>query len=168
VDDPRYDDIRRVGARALEVLGMGTGVSHLEWFRRRDGSIAISEVGARPPGAQICTLVSYAHDFDFYAAWARVVVHERFDPPERRYAAGAAYLRGQGSGRVTAIHGLEQAERELGRLVVETRLPRLGQGPSGSYEGEGYVILRHPETRVVEEGLRRLVSLVRVEIGTPA
>jgi biotin carboxylase len=165
VDDPRYDDIRRVGRAALEALGMGTGVSHLEWFRRKDGSIAVSEVGARPPGAQICTLVSYAHDIDFYRAWGRLVVHERFEPPERRFAAGAAYLRGQGIGSVTAIHGLEQARQELGDLVVEARLPQPGQSPSGSYEGEGYVILRHPETAVVERALRRLITLVRVVLG---
>jgi len=165
VDDPRYDDIRAVAVRALAALGMGTGVSHMEWFRRPDGSLAISEVGARPPGAQICTLISYAHDVDFYAAWARLVVHERFDRPPRRYAAGAAYLRGQGSGTVQAIHGLEQAQRDLGDLVVEARLPRRSQGPSGSYEGDGYVILRHPDTEVVARGLQRLVSLVRVELG---
>src|ERR1044071_491120 len=53
IDEPQYDDIREAGARALAALGMDTGLSHMEWFRRRDGSVAISEVGARPPGAQI-------------------------------------------------------------------------------------------------------------------
>src|SRR6185369_14190103 len=61
VDDPRYDPIRKEAARALKALGMTTGLSHMEWFRREDGSVAISEVGARPPGAQITTLMSYAH-----------------------------------------------------------------------------------------------------------
>jgi biotin carboxylase len=166
IDDPRYDDIRAAAAEALAALGMRSGVSHMEWFRRRDGSLAISEVGCRPPGAQICTLISYAHDFDFYAAWARVSVFDEFRAPERRFACGAAYLRGQGDpgGRVAAVAGLEQAQRELGALVVEAKIPQPGQAPSGTYEGEGYVILRHPETRVVEEGLRRLVSLVRVEL----
>ncbi len=165
VDHPRYDDIRGVAVRTLDALGMGTGMTHLEWFRREDGSLAVSEVAARPPGAQICSLISYAHDVDLYEAWARVVVHGRFQAPDRRFAAGAAYLRGQGTGRVRAIHGLDEAQRELGPLVVETRLPQAGQGPSGSYEGEGYVILRHPETSVIMRGLERLVSLVRVEMG---
>jgi len=165
VDDPRYDDIRRVAFRALDVLGMRTGVTHMEWFRRRDGSLAVSEVAARPPGAQFCSLISYAHDFDFYSAWAELAVFGTFRPPERKYSAGAAYLRGQGEGRVKAIHGLDRAQRELGALVVEAKIPREGQTPSGSYEGEGHVILRHPETRVVAEGLQRLVSIVRVELG---
>jgi hypothetical protein len=165
VDHPRYDDIRRTGSRALEALGMGTGVSHMEWFRRRDGSVAISEVGARPPGAQFCTLISLAHDVDFYRLWAHLVVHEEFEPPRRAYAAGGAYLRGQGSGRVKAIRGLEEVQKELGSVIAEVRLPQPGQPSTGSYEGEGYVLLRHPDTDVVARGLQRIVSLVRVDLG---
>lgn len=165
IDGPQYDDIREAAGAALEALGMDTGLSHMEWFRRRDGSVAISEVGARPPGAQITTLVSRAHDIDFLHAWARVMIYGEFETPERRYAAGAAFLRGQGSGRVVAIHGLEQAGLELGELVTDVKLPEVGQTPMGSYEGEGYVLLRHPETEVVKEALQRLISIVRVELG---
>jgi hypothetical protein len=166
IDHPRYDDIRKAGWAALEALGMGTGVTHMEWFRRPDGSLAISEVAARPPGAQFCTLISYAHDFDFYAAWARVVIFDAFEAPERTYSAGAAYLRGQGgSGRVTAVRGLQEALKEVGHLVVEAKLPVEGQAPTGTYEGEGYVILRHPQTEVVTRALQRLISTVRVELA---
>jgi biotin carboxylase len=165
IDGPQYADIREAGARALAALGMDTGLTHMEWFRRRDGSVAVSEVGARPPGAQITTLVSRAHDIDFLHAWARVMVYGEFDPPERRYAAGAAFLRGQGSGRVVAVHGLEQAGKELGDLVTDVKLPEVGQTPTGSYEGEGYVLLRHPETEVVKDALLHLISTVRVELG---
>jgi biotin carboxylase len=165
VEEPQYDAIRRAGFRALEVLGMETGLSHMEWFRRPDGTIAISEVAARPPGAQIMTIVSRAHDFDFVAAWARLMVFDEFAAPPRRYAVGAAYLRGQGSGRVKAIHGLDQVQHEIGSLVVDAKLPTAGQTPTGSYEGEGFVILRHPDTAVVQRALRRLISLVRVELG---
>lgn len=165
VDAPRYDDIRDAAFRALAALGMETGLSHLEWFRRRDGSIAISEVAARPPGAQITTLMARAHDFDCLSAWMRLMVFDTFDPPERRYAAGAAYLRAQGHGRIRAIHGLDRAAEELGPLVTDVKLPEIGSVPSASYEGDGYVIVRHPDTAVVEQALLRLISLVRVEAG---
>ena len=79
-----------------------------------DGRIAVSEVGARPPGAQITSLLSYAHDIDFYKAWPRILVDRHFDPPPRRYAAGAVYFRGQGRGTVKAIHGLDEAQRRFG------------------------------------------------------
>jgi biotin carboxylase len=160
-----YEPIRTAGSRALTCLGMDTGITHMEWFRRHDGSIAISEVAARPPGAQFMTLMSYAHGVDFYRAWAALMVHGHFTVPERRFATGAAYLRGQGTGRVVRILGLDEAQRKLGPLVVEAKLPQPGQAPAGSYEGEGYVILRHAETEVVRRGLQVLVGSLRVELG---
>jgi hypothetical protein len=165
IDDPRYDEIRRVAFRALEALGMQTGLSHMEWFRRPDGSVLVSEVGARPPGAQITSLISYAHDIDFYAAWARLVVFDRFDPPRRAFAAGCAYLRGQGRGRIRGVRGIRRVLADLGPLVVEKRLPTVGASPSSSYEGDGYVIVRHPDTTVVERALGHIVSHVRVDLG---
>ncbi|MFN8582041.1 MAG: hypothetical protein U0163_13850 [Gemmatimonadaceae bacterium] len=59
----RHDDTA-AARQALSALGM-TGLSHMEWFRRADGSVAISEVGARLLGAQITTLVSWRTHIDF-------------------------------------------------------------------------------------------------------
>lgn len=165
IDGPEFHEIREAGPRALSVLGMVTGMSHMEWFRREDDSIAISEVAARPPGAQFTTLHSWAHDLDFYRAWVRLMVFEEFEPPERRWAVGAAFLRGQGDGHVRRVLGVEQIQAELGELVVEARLPEPGQPRASSYEGEGYVVVRHPETEVVREALRRIVSVMRVEVA---
>lgn len=160
-----FDPIRAAGEAGLRALGLDTGLSHMEWFRLMDGRIVVSEVGARPPGAQITSLLSYAHDIDFYRAWPRLMVFSEFDSPPRRYAAGAAYIRGQGRGRVRAIHGLDEAQRRYGSLVVEAKLPREGQPPSDSYEGDGYVIVRHPDTAVVADALRGIVELIRVELA---
>jgi len=162
---PQYDEIRRVGSEALKVLGMQTGLTHMEWFRREDGSVAISEVAARPPGAQITNLLAHAHETDFKKVWSHLMVFDELNLPPRKYATGAAFLRGQGSGKVQSVEGLDQAQKELGSLVVETRLPKAGQHQASGYEGEGYVILRHPSTQVVAESLHRLVSLVRVRLG---
>lgn len=164
-DDPRFADIRAAGPRALSALGMRTGISHMEWFRRGDGSIAISEVAARPPGAQITTLMSLAHDFDVIQEWARAMIVGEFRAPERRYAAGVAFLRGQGSGRVVAVHGVDQVQRDLGELIVESRIPETGATPTTGYEGEGFVIVRHPSTRAVEEAVLRIVSTIRIQLG---
>ncbi|MEM7159511.1 MAG: ATP-grasp domain-containing protein [Myxococcota bacterium] len=151
---------------ALRALGMHTGLSHMEWFRRRDGSVAISEVGARPPGAQIVSLNGWAHDTDMYRRWAELVCLDHWEVPRRTHAVAAAYFRGQGQGRrVVRLHGIEQAQAELGHLVVEAKLPQPGQAKVSSYEGEGYAIVRHPKTAVVEEAIARLVSLVRVEVA---
>ncbi|MFN9425347.1 acetyl-CoA carboxylase biotin carboxylase subunit family protein [Gemmatimonas sp.] len=162
VDDPAYADIRAVGDRALRALGMTTGVSHCEWFRRPDGSVAVSEIAARPPGANMTTMISRANDMDFVGAWVRLMVDGTFTPPERRYAVGTAYLRGQGQGTVAAVEGLDQVQREWGHLICDYRLPHLGQSPTGSYEGEGFMIVRHPDTGVVQAALARIISTIRV------
>ena len=78
---------------------------------------------------------------------------------------GTVYLRGQGAGQVRAVHGLDALPPEVASLVVDSRLPRAGQPSSGSYEGDGYITIRHPETEVVTAALKTLVSTVRVELG---
>jgi biotin carboxylase len=164
VDHPMFDEIRESATAALQALGQTTGLTHMEWFRRADGSVAISEVAARPPGAQITTLVSRANDIDFVSAWARLMVFGTFTAPTRKYAVAAAYLRGQGSGVVRRIRGVEEVRAEFGPLICDMKLPQIGQPPAATYEGDGYIILRHPETDVVERAIRRVVQLVQVEL----
>jgi hypothetical protein len=164
ISGPEYAEIRQVGPAALRALGVQDAFSHMEWFARPDGSVAVSEVGARPPGAQLASMIGFSHDVDFYPMWGELVLLDRFSPPERVYATGTAYLRGQGRGRVRAVHGVEEMQRELGHLVVDARLPRPGQPASTSYEGEGFVTVRHEDTAVVREALDRILAGLRVEL----
>jgi formate-dependent phosphoribosylglycinamide formyltransferase (GAR transformylase) len=157
-----FDDIRKAGKKALDVLGMKTGLSHMEWFRRKDGSIAISEIAARPPGAQFTTLISRACDFDAIKAWARLMIYDEPVATELKYSAGAAYLRGQGEGRVSHVEGLNVIREKYADIITDIRVPKPGQEKSMSYEGEGFVIVRHPDSKVVEEALREIVETVRV------
>jgi ATP-grasp domain len=165
IGGPEYDDIRAVAPTALRALGLRTGLTHMEWFRRPDGTVAVSEVAVRPPGAQITSMLCYAHDFDLYRGWAQLMVDGSFTPAERAWSVGTVFLRGQGSGYVRGVHGLSELPSEVRALVIESRLPQAGQMSSASYEGDGYVIVRHPSTAVVTDALRRLVTTVRVELG---
>jgi D-alanine-D-alanine ligase-like ATP-grasp enzyme len=169
ISGEEFAPIRDAGFKAVKALGLQTGLTHMEWFQLQGDRIAISEVGARPPGAQITSLLSWAHDLDFYRAWPRLMIFDEFEPPTRNYAVGAAYFRGQksvsGGTRVRAIHGLDEAQRRFGHLVVEARLPSAGQFASDSYEGEGHVIIRDTDSDVVEEALKQIVKLVRVELA---
>lgn len=164
-DDPTFAKFHPLNDAALAALGMGTGLSHLEWFLREDGSMLVSEVGARPPGVHIMPMMSIAHEMDMFRAWAELVTFDRFDPPARRWAAGAAFFRGQGAGeRVRAVHGTEVLE-EVRPHLVDVRLPRPGQPRASSYEGEGFAIIRHPETQGAKHVLSRLIGSIRVELG---
>ena len=60
IGGPEYAGIRAIAPTALRALGLRTGLTHLEWFRRPDGTVAVSEVAVRPPGAQISSMLCYA------------------------------------------------------------------------------------------------------------
>jgi hypothetical protein len=159
-----YDPIKQVGPAALRALGVQTAFTHMEWFERPDGWVAVSEVGARPPGAQLASMIGFSYDIDFYSMWAELVLLDTFKPAERVYATGTAYLRGQGRGRVRTVQGVEELQRELGHLVVDARIPQPGQPASTSYEGEGFVTVRHEDTSVVRAALDRIITGLRVEL----
>lgn len=111
-------------------------------------------------------MMSIAHDTDMIANWTRLMVHDEFEPVQRKFAVGAAFFRGQGKGsRVVAVHGIAQANEEVGAYVVDRSLPRVGQTAASSYEGEGWAIVKADDTKTVMQSLKRLISLVRVELG---
>jgi ATP-grasp domain len=165
IDGPEYAQIKTVAPVALRALGLRSGLTHMEWFRRPDGTVAVSEVAARPPGAQITSMLCYAHDFDLYRAWSQLMVDDTFDPPPRLWSAGTVYLRGPGAGQIRAVHGLDRLPPAITDLVVDSRLPQPGQPSSGSYEGDGYITVRHRDTAVVTDALKQLLGTVRVELG---
>jgi hypothetical protein len=164
IDGPDFADARELGVRTVSALGLETGFTHMEWFRRADGSLAIGEIAARPPGANIVRMNSFAHEVDMYRAWARAVIDDAFDGPfERRYAVGCAYLRGVGRGRITRVVGADRAQQLVGRHVVEAKLPTPGAPRSDSYEGDGYVLVRDPDTEVVKAALKTIIETIQVQ-----
>jgi hypothetical protein len=156
-------EVFEIGATVVRSLGLEDGVAHMEWFRREDGSIAVGEIAARPPGGQLTAMTGLVHDVDIYRTWARAVVDGAFDGQwERKYAAATVFLRGVGSGRVARIEGLDAAQDKIGGLVAEVRLPRVGAPKSDSYEGDGYVILRHADEERLREAVRVVWDTVHV------
>ncbi|MEZ6185638.1 MAG: hypothetical protein R3F62_11590 [Planctomycetota bacterium] len=160
---PHSEPFVEINARSLSALGMHTGLSHMEWFLTPSGKRVISEVAARPPGVNIMAINSLAHETDMWTLWARLMVHETFEIGPRKWAAGSAFLRGSGPGRTVAkVEGLEEVLRDLGDVVVEHRLPRPGMPRSSHYEGEGWVLVKHPETKGAAEALRQIVARTRI------
>jgi biotin carboxylase len=87
ITDSQYADVRKLAANAISALGLSTGYTHMEWFRTSDRRIVLSEIAARPPGAEIATLLSQAHDFSFMKEWTRLSLFDEgcYLPP-RKYA----------------------------------------------------------------------------------
>lgn len=163
ISGPRYAQVREVGPKVIQALGLDTSVTHMEWFQRPDGSIAIGEIAARPPGARIVDLMGWTHDRSFFDVWARLMAEEQIEGPfTRKYAGAAVFLRQPGAGRVIDVEGLDAAQATMGHLVVDRQLPVRGQPKADGYEGEGWVILRHESTEAVLDGVRKLFDAVRV------
>lgn len=166
-DDPTWRSFDPINEAALQALGVGTALTHMEWFLRDDGSMLVNEVGARPPGVHIMPMMGMTHGIDMIAKWAELITFDRFEAPKvRSCAAGAAFLRGQGRGeRVVALHGWEAARQAIGDALVEAVLPKVGQPRASSYEGEGYAIVRHATTEGATAALKQIIETVRVELG---
>jgi biotin carboxylase len=163
IEGPEYEPARKMGFAAIEALGLDNGMTHMEWFQRPDGSLAIGEIAQRPPGANISRMTGLAHDIDPYRAWARAVVDGQLDAPwERKYAVGCAFLRGMGRGRVVGISGVRDTHEAIGKYIVEAELPTVGAPKSDGYEGDGYVIVRDRDTEVVKKVIAKIVETIKV------
>ena len=161
---PVFERAKKAGFAAIRALGLETAMTHMEWFQRRDGSVAIGEIGARPPGAQITEMTGFIHGFDAHHAWAQLMVQGKFDKKVQRQTAGAiVFLRGRGHGRITSIRGLDQAQKKMGVLVHKVSLPKIGALRSSSYEGDGWVIILHPDTEVVKKAAMELIRTVQIQ-----
>lgn len=166
----RFAPINEAALRALfgdqARTAAGTALTHMEWFLKPDESALVNEVGARPPGAQIMPLMGLAHETNFFADWAGLIALDRFTPRARRWAAGAAFLRGQGTGqRVAEVTGVEQAVAEVGEALVELRAPKVGMARGTSYEGEGWALVRHATTEGAKQALLTLIQRIQVRYG---
>jgi biotin carboxylase len=160
---PHAEAFAATNARALAALGVRHGLTHMEWFLRADGSFVVSEVGARPPGANIMPLLRAAHGADPWAAWARLMVERRWDFPPRRFAAGTVFLRAKDGGpTVRGVTGVAAMRQALGPAFVEMKLPEPGQPRSTHYEGDGYVVVHHPSTDGVVKALRTVLDTVTI------
>jgi formate-dependent phosphoribosylglycinamide formyltransferase (GAR transformylase) len=163
IEGPEYDGARAIGKAGIEALGLDDGATHMEWFQRPDGSLAIGEIAQRPPGANITPMIGHVHGIDPHRAWARAVVDGVLDAPwERKAAAASVFLRGMGRGRVTSVTGLHECHEAVGRHVVEADIPTVGSPKKDGYEGDGYIVVRHESTEVVREMVKTILATVKV------
>lgn len=143
-----YGEVRALGQRVNDLLGIGTSATHMEWFFGPKG-LRFSEIGCRPPGVRTWDLYSAANDLDLYLEWAMAVVHGRVGrAPSRAYAAGLIALRPDRDGIVTHCDGLDEVHRRFGRWVLDAHVPPEGtptQSVEGGFMANAWIRMRHPD-----------------------
>jgi formate-dependent phosphoribosylglycinamide formyltransferase (GAR transformylase) len=146
--EPDYGQLKELGRKVNQALGIGTTATHMEWFFGPKG-LRFSEIGARPPGVGAWDLYSAGNEIDLYRAWADAVVHEQvWHVPTRAYAAGIVALRPDQDGTISWIEGVDDVQARLGEWVIDATLPPAGtptQPVAAGYMANAYVRMRHPD-----------------------
>jgi formate-dependent phosphoribosylglycinamide formyltransferase (GAR transformylase) len=145
---PDYGELREMGARVNEALGIGTSATHMEWFFGPKG-LRFSEIGCRPPGVGAWDLYSAGNDIDIYREWANAIVHDHIAVrPSRQFATGIVALRPDRDGTISGYSGVDEAQGRLGEWVIDAHLPAPGtptQPVEAGYWANAYVRMRHPD-----------------------
>ena len=147
-----YQQLRELGRRVTEALGIGTTATHMEWFFGPKG-LRFSEIGCRPPGVGAWDLYSAGNEIDLYRAWADAIVHgEVWHVPTRAYAAGIVALRPEADGHITGYSGIDEVQGRVGEWVLDATFPPPGtptQPVAAGYMANAYVRMRHPDYDVL-------------------
>ncbi len=163
-----YDELRVMGRKVIQALGIGTAATHMEWFFGPKG-LKFSEIGARPPGERIWDLYSAGNDIDTWFEWAAVTLHgRRAKKPSRRFATGSVQVRPQKDGRILGYGGLREVAAKIGPWVWDRRLP--GRGTPTDPIHKGYLNnvwfrLRHPDYDTLRELLTYAGERLEIHVG---
>lgn len=164
LDQPALTDGIALGRRVLDALNMGSGFTHMEWFKKPSGEVVFGEIGCRPGGAHLVDQMNYTCDIDLFREWGRAVCWGRFEAStQRKWNAAIIFKRAKGQGRITRIVGLVEYMKRYGEHVVEEKLLRPGT-PRRNWKhtlvSDGFLIVRHPDWRIANE----LANIAATEI----
>jgi len=154
-----YRELREMGRKVIEALGIETSATHMEWFFGPKG-LKFSEIGCRPPGVRTWDLYSVANDFDIYVEWAKAIVKGGTETrPSRRLSTGLIALRPDRDGRIRRHEGLDELQRRFGSAVIDSHFPPPGtptQGVEAGFMANAWVRMKHPDY----DELRKLLNTV--------
>jgi ATP-grasp domain len=154
-----YTELRQMGARVVQLLGIETSATHMEWFFGAKG-LKFSEIGCRPPGVRAWDLYNVGNDMNLYREWALAVCTGRTEAtPSRRYAAGIIALRPDRDGQISGYEGLEAMGNAFGQHLIDVHLPPNGtptQPVAAGYMANAWLRMKHENY----DELRRILDIV--------
>lgn len=143
---PGYGEVKAMGRKVIDLLGIETSATHMEWFITKNG-LTFSEIGCRPPGVKAWDLYNVANDMDLYREWAMLIAAGRpSQRPSRRFAAGIVALRPDQDGHITGYEGLNAIRNAFGEHIIDWHTPPLGtptQGVEAGYMANAWIRLKH-------------------------
>lgn len=154
VHDPKYAQGIELGFKVLDAMGMGTGFTHMEWYRKANGEVVFGEIGGRSAGGHLVDQMNWANDIDLFREWARAVTWKSFQNPgpegrlQRKYNCAIIFKRALGEGRITRVEGVERFMQRFGPHVCANELLRPGQQRRNWLQtlvSDGFVAVRHPD-----------------------
>ncbi|MCH7664980.1 MAG: ATP-grasp domain-containing protein [Acidobacteria bacterium] len=165
VEAESYDEVRAMGKRVIEVLGIETSATHMEWFFGPKG-LKFSEIGCRPPGVGTWDLYTAANDMDLYREWASAIAHGRTaSKPSRQYSTGIINLRPDRDGTITGYGGLEEIHARFGSNILDSHLPPPGtptQPVEAGYMANAWIRMRHTDYDELRQILDAVGQTVKV------
>jgi formate-dependent phosphoribosylglycinamide formyltransferase (GAR transformylase) len=154
-----YAELRQLGARVVQLLGIETSATHMEWFFGAKG-LKFSEIGCRPPGVRAWDLYNVGNDMNLYREWALAVCTGRTQATaSRRYSAGIIALRPDRDGQISGYEGLETIGNTFGQHLIDVHLPPNGtptQPVAAGYMANAWLRMKHENY----DELRRILDIV--------
>jgi len=154
-----YDEIKALGRKVIDLLGIESSATHMEWFFGPKG-LKFSEIGCRPPGVRAWDLYNVGNDVDLYREWALTICGVRSgQAPSRRFATGMVALRPSQDGRIFGYEGADQIGRAFGPHLIDWHMPAEGtptQPVAAGYMANAWVRMKHESY----DELRRMLDVV--------
>lgn len=145
VDSSGYDELKVMGKKVIDALGIHTAPTHMEWFYGPKG-LKFSEIGCRPPGCKMWNVYCWANEMDLYIDWALAIVGGPcFPRPSRRFSAGLISIRPERDGHIQGYSGIDDVRAALGDALGECYFPPAGQRTApveAGYLGHAYLHAR--------------------------
>jgi biotin carboxylase len=143
-----YQEVLELGRKVIDLIGIDTSATHMEWFVGAKGLI-FSEIACRPPGVRAWDLYCAANGIDLYQEWALAVCYGRTGRrPSREYSAGIINLRPDRDGVIAGYEGLDEVHRRYGEWILDSHIPSEGtatQGVEAGYMANAWIRMRHPD-----------------------
>ncbi|MFK7927204.1 MAG: acetyl-CoA carboxylase biotin carboxylase subunit family protein [Myxococcota bacterium] len=166
LEHPRLAEGIALGRKVLSALSMGTGFTHMEWYKKESGEVVFGEIGCRPGGARLVDQMNLGSDTDLFVEWARAVVHGQVHAPaQKAYCTAIVFKRATGHGVIRRIDGLDAFLHKYGEHVVIDDVLRPGQ-PRRDWKqtllSDGFLVVRHPQANIALDLAREAAATIHL------